>query len=189
MESFTPQTILNASILSVLFICLSNTVTSSYFDRRYIGSEGFGANPCSLIGDHDSNAVCALRSNASNLDDGQILQMHFGESNCSVVIRNCKKKVCFFIADKTLSIQTDEVERDLPTSFFSEVSFLGAEFTWTKKGIQFTPTEETVTFRYSTLSCDSFYRIRGSIYPQLCSRPIKAISNIAEKIGCYLPDG
>lgn len=48
-------------------------------------------------------------------------------------------------------------------------------------GSAFRATTSKVTIRYSTQTCDDFYRNHGRIEQQLCAHPIEAVSNVEEE--------
>eukprot|EP00741_Cyanophora_paradoxa_P001712 tig00000498_g1661.t1 len=170
----------------LLLAAVSGALGAQFFASRY------ATHPCSLRGTDDNDSsepavrACQLISSAGT-GFKNALKLRFGETNCTVTLRRCKPGVCYPLWDYAGRNATDQVERPLPTSIFSQIAPVsGASIKWTKRGLAIVPTASTVTFAYSTHTCAAYYGIRGRSTTQLCSNPFDAISQIEP--GVPFPD-
>eukprot|EP01116_Phalansterium_solitarium_P021857 TRINITY_DN698_c0_g1_i2.p1 TRINITY_DN698_c0_g1~~TRINITY_DN698_c0_g1_i2.p1 ORF type:complete len:188 (-),score=15.13 TRINITY_DN698_c0_g1_i2:109-672(-) len=174
-------------ILLILVTIFKAGGSSVLFARRHSNSV------CSLNAVVSTDPVSDSCQFESSIPNSSRLKhfLHFGETACVVVLRNCQPQTCYAIADWTASIPTDNsvcVDRTLPTSIFSNVSFQHASFSWNRGGVQFEPSgdSETVVFSYSTHTCADFYACRGRVEQQLCSTATASVSGVqVAPLGCH----
>lgn len=171
---------LSACLWLAIWVCLAApqlAFASKFPNRR-------AANACSLrsldtndLLDRNCQVVSVHGESAS--DGGGVLNMSFGEANCTVELTSCVPGVCYSIVDKTYELVQDEVPRKQPSSFFSSVSFEGAkDVSHTPRGIAFRSEGSRVVLTYSTHTCSDFYWYHGKEKRQLCNRPYAAVREI-----------
>ena len=147
-------------------------------------------NPCSLGGAPTARTklsnFCSLASSAGGEGPRDMLFMRFGESSCSVTLRNCAKNVCYFVLeDAAPGVQLNVVPPGERTSFLVNVTAdpTTAELVHTSRGFAFRPIGDTVVLHYSTATCGEYYKSREREGSQVCgAAAVEAITNV-------LPEG
>lgn len=143
----------------------------SLFPNRY------ALNPCSLQQGSNCGFESVLGINETYGSYMGLLMM-FGETNCTVQLKECRKKSCYSSRDVTALLPSDPGIMYLTNGFFSSFQVVtGAKnVQLSRQGFAFEPTQKHVTVVYSTVSCQDFYRYHGRIPTQLCDKPIEAIT-------------
>jgi len=151
----------------LVFIGLANGVLDSRDSRSAL---------CTLEAHPDR---CQLRS---RLDALEGIHMFFGETQCNVTLRNCRKDTCYVFRDLT-DFLPREAGLAATTGFLSSFEVLdGADSVgFSRVGAAFRATAGEVSIRYSTQTCRAFYKNHGRIERQLCGHPVEAISNVDER--------
>lgn len=117
------------------------------------------------------------------------LYMYFGETNCTVDIKQCYPGSCYSFRDLTAQLPTDYTILS-GTGFFKQFQIVsgGEGVSMTKEGVAFRATSDTVRVVYSTVTCQEFYRWHGRVPYQLCNQPLEAITPIDTRypnaLGC-----
>lgn len=165
--------LVSAAVWACVFFLLSNKGSASSFPNRKATDS-----PCSLKAvdtDDLMDRNCQIES-VHGTDSEERLLMRFGETNCTVKLKNCAPGVCYSIIDLTSRLPQDKIPRRQPSSFFSSISLVGASrISHTSKGIAFQSEEEEVVLNYSTHTCSDFYWYHGKETRQLCNAPYAAI--------------
>eukprot|EP00164_Ancoracysta_twista_P000879 GFYU01001156.1.p1 GENE.GFYU01001156.1~~GFYU01001156.1.p1 ORF type:complete len:201 (-),score=4.50 GFYU01001156.1:347-949(-) len=167
-------------VLLLAFISMSSAQYNLHQARTNSKAE------CSLKGLKDPNEdptkeQCQLDS---KLGTGSLngLNLRFGESGCNVTLEHCIPGLCYGSIDLTYKLPVDDTLGLPPVkSFFKSFEILkGADyFKWTSHGIQFKPTESSVTLQYSTYTCSEFYKFRGRVKEPFCNQNIEVITGTA----------
>jgi len=123
---------------------------------------------------------CQLESiHSSSVETDDNLLLSFGETNCTVTLKNCVPGVCYSFLDLTYRLDQDGISRQQPSSFFKSVSVAGAaKVSHTAKGVAFESEGKEVQLTYSTHTCSDFYWYHGRETSQLCRAPYEAITTV-----------
>ncbi|GIL75429.1 hypothetical protein Vretimale_8063 [Volvox reticuliferus] len=162
---------------------LVGTANTSMFPNRY------AMGTCTLRKELEQN--CQVKSVfGMNQTSGSFhgLFMKFGETNCVVSIEQCYPNTCYSFRDLTSQLPSGFLQlasNGFVKSF--EIISGGKNANITKDGVSFIATSSKVRVRYSTVSCQEFYRYHGSIPLQTCHQPIEAITTIDTRTPNSLP--
>ena len=162
-------------VLLCLLVTSGETRAASVFPNRK------AVHACSLRSVETDDLLdrnCQIESTHGEDSDANLL-MSFGETNCTVELKNCVPGVCYSIVDVTHGLSRDAIARKNPSSFFSSISLAGAkEVSHTSRGVSFRSEEKTVVLRYSTHTCSDFYWYHGREKQQLCDAPYAAVMSV-----------
>ena len=155
---------------------------ASRFPRRFRAAE------CSLFG-RSASSACALDSTLGSDGNDRLLVSH-GETNCTVVLRGCRK-LCYAALDAATALApapdagpapaAGPGGRAPPLSFFSNIEVVrgGTLRAWTSQGFSVDADGGTdVVLRYSTITCGAFQNARGRIEAPQCSAPKGALTRL-----------
>ncbi|GIL51323.1 hypothetical protein Vafri_7330 [Volvox africanus] len=156
---------------------LMGTANTSMFPDRY------ARGTCSLRKELEEN--CQVKSKLGvNQTSGSFkgLFMEFGETDCVVSIEQCYPNTCYSFRDLTSQLPSGFLQLG-SNGFVKSFQIIsgGKNANFTKDGVSFIATSSKVLVRYSTVSCQEFYRYHGSIPLQKCNHPIEAITTIATR--------
>ena len=143
-------------------------------------------NPCSLDTSPASKTklsnFCSLASTAGGEGPREMLYMRFGETGCTVTLKNCIPKGCYFVLeDAAPNVEHNVVQSKDRTSFLVNVTAdpNTATLIQTSSGFAFKPISKTVRLHYSTATCGDYYMSRERAEKQICgATAIEAITNV-----------
>ena len=144
----------------------------------------YARNICSLAASTaEEMSECQVES-LYGTQDGRV-NMTFGESSCSVTLKNCVPGVCYSFRDATSTIERDDVPRPgtagaPAASLFKDVSAVegASSSSFTNDGFSFKASSSTVKIAYSVHSCADYYSYRGSVGVQECRGSFAAITEV-----------
>ena len=170
----SPLALMVWTTLLGLLLISSETSASVFPNRKAVHA-------CSLRSIETDDLLdrnCQIESTHGEDSDSNLL-MSFGETNCTVELKNCVPGVCYSIVDVTFGLSKDAIARKNPSSFFSSISLVGAkDVSHTSRGVSFRSEEKTIVLNYSTHTCSDFYWYHGREKQQLCDAPYAAIMSI-----------